>query len=165
MPLFQSRHPVEQLHEFSFLCPHQFTVDTIGHIETTTVDVFIGNNQVKGLHHQFLVFLQGLGEVLIGFHAHQGHNGFPFPDRQRMIQPHRFCGKPGMDYQNVVRFAVAGGNPTVERSQMFLQVCQSVQLCQLLHGSQGIDKRQFLQDYHGDALRFCVPNLTVISNL
>ena len=111
MPLFQSRHPVEQLHEFSFLCPDQFPADTIGHIEATTVAVFVGNNQVKGLHHQFLVLLQGPGEILIGFHAHQGHNGFPFPGRQCMIQPHGFRGKPGMDYQNVVGFAVAGGGP------------------------------------------------------
>ena len=105
MPLFQPRHSVEQLHEFSFLCPDQFPADTIGHIEATTVAVFVGNNQMKGLHHQFLVLLQGPGEILIGFHAHQGHNGFPFPGRQRMIQPHRFCDKTGVDYQNVVRFA------------------------------------------------------------
>ena len=38
-----------------------------------------------------------------------------------MIQPHRVCGKPGMDYQNVVRFAVAGGDPTVSAARCFFR--------------------------------------------
>ena len=79
--LLQPRHPAQQIHEFSLLRAVQLPADAVGHVEPPLVVVLVGDDQVEGLHHQFLVFGQRPGKIFIGFHANQGHDSLPFRSR------------------------------------------------------------------------------------
>ena len=50
--LLQPRHPAEQIHEFGTLRTVQLSTDTVGHVEPPLVSVFVGDDQMEGLHHQ-----------------------------------------------------------------------------------------------------------------
>lgn len=60
--LLQPRHPVEQVHEFGVLRTVQLPTDAVGHVEPSLVTVFVGDDQMEGLHHQLFVFVQRPGE-------------------------------------------------------------------------------------------------------
>lgn len=146
--LLQPRHPAEQIHEFGTLRTVQLSTDTVGHVEPPLVSVFVGDDQMEGLHHQLFVFVQRPSEVFVSFHAYQGHDRLLFRGRQRAEQPQGVGDEGCVDHQRIICLTVVGGDPAVERRQVLLQVCQVVYLNHFTHGVKGIDKREFFQVYH-----------------
>ena len=147
--LFQPRYPsVQHPHELGFESAVQFAADAVRHVEVSLLAVLVGDDQVEGLHHQFLAFLPRPGEAFIGLHGQESGNDLLFLGGQGIVKLDGIGEEIGMDDHRIVCLAVVGRYSAAECGKVLLQVGHGVQRGYFLHGFEGINEGEFLEVYH-----------------